>query len=219
MKKLILRDSEWIAFFIVLLSFVVASYFFYFYPGLPVKFASHWNAVGQVNGYISKFWGLFLQPLISAGLFLLFLVIPKIDPLKANIARFREYFDMFVLIILFFLFFLYALTIYWNLGHTFNMVGVLVPALAILFFYTGILIENAKRNWFIGIKTPWTLSSDVVWDKTHKLGGQLFKASGLITLLGIFFQSYAILFVILPAIFTAIYTVIYSYLEYQKINL
>ena len=56
---------------------------------LPEQMASHWNANDQVDGYMPKFWGVFLMPLVTLGLFLLFLVIPQIDPLKANIAQFR----------------------------------------------------------------------------------------------------------------------------------
>ncbi len=92
----------------------------------------------------------------------------------------------------------------------------LIPALGILFYYAGILVENAKRNWFIGIRTPWTLSSEKVWDKTHKIGGKLFKIAGIIALLGILFQKYALFFVLVPIISVAIYTIVYSYFEYQK---
>jgi uncharacterized membrane protein len=94
----------------------------------------------------------------------------------------------------------------------------LSPALAILFYYTGILIENAKRNWFIGIRTPWTMSSDKVWDKTHKIGGKLFKIAGVFTLLAIFFESFAVFFIVVPVISISIYTIVYSYFEYKKEN-
>jgi len=163
-----------------------------------------------------KVWGLFLMPFISVGCFLLFSLIPKVDPLKANISKFRKYYDVFVMADIAFLFYLYLLTIFWNLGLRYNMIQFLLPALGILFYYCGILTENAKRNWFIGIRTPWTLSSEKVWDKTHKIGGKLFKISGVITLLGIFFQSFAIFFVLVPVISVAVYTVIYSYFEYQR---
>jgi uncharacterized membrane protein len=96
------------------------------------------------------------------------------------------------------------------------MITFLSPALAILFYYSGILIENAKMNWFIGIRTPWTLSSDKVWDKTHKIGGKLFKIAGVINLLAIFYQNYTIFFIVVPVIIVSIYTVVYSYFEYQK---
>jgi uncharacterized membrane protein len=85
-----------------------------------------------------------------------------------------------------------------------------------LFYYLGILVENAKQNWFIGIRTPWTLSSEKVWNKTHKIGGKLFKVAGLIAFAGILFQDYAIYFVLVPVILIAVYLVIYSYFEYQK---
>lgn len=183
---------------------------------MPEKIASHWNAQGQVDGYMSKFWGLFSMPFMSVGFFLLFILIPKIDPLKTNISKFRNYYDVFVLLTIVFLLYLYLLTIFWNLGLRFSMIQFLVPAFGILFYYCGILIENAKRNWSIGIRTPWTLSNDKVWDKTHKIGGKLFKIVGVIALLGIFFQSYALFFVLVPVISVAIYTAIYSYFEYQR---
>ncbi len=210
-----MRKSEIIIFGIIILSFAISAYY---YPQMPEKVASHWNAEGQVNGYMSKFWGLFLMPIISVGLLLLFILIPRIDPLKSNIEEFRKHYDGFVVLIMVFLFYLHLLTIFWNSGYTFNMVIFLSPAFAILFYYSGILIENAKRNWFIGIRTPWTLSSEKVWDKTHKLGGKLFKIAGILSLFAIFFESYAVLVIVVPVIMVFIYTVMYSYFEYQKEN-
>jgi uncharacterized membrane protein len=198
---------------IILISFAIG---IYFYHQMPDFMASHWNAKGQVNGYLPKLWGLFLMPFISLFMFLLFLLIPGIDPLKSNIRKFRDYFDGFILLIIAFLFYLYSLTIIWNLGIKFDMVQFLLPSLAIIFYYAGILVENAKRNWFIGIRTPWTMSNDQVWDKTHKIGGKLFKAAGIIALLGIPFPDYAIFFVIIPVLSVAVYTIVYSYLEYQR---
>ncbi len=188
----------------------------YFFPQMPDKMASHWNFRGQVDDYMPKFWGLFLMPIISLAMFLMFLAIPRIDPLKANIDKFRKYFDIFIVLIILFLFYIYLLSIVWNLGFEFNMTRFLAPAFGLLFYYAGILVENAKRNWFIGIKTPWTLSSDKVWDKTHQLGGKLFKISGSIAFLGIIFPSYAVFLVIVPALLFTAYTVLYSYLEYRK---
>jgi len=208
-----MKKSNLIILGIILLSFVIA---IYLYPQMPEKVASHWNARGQVDSYISKFWGLFLMPLILAGLFPLFLLIPKIDPLKENIKKFRKYYDGFILVMVLFFFYIYLLTVLWNLDARFNMTQLLIPAIGLLFYYAGILMENAKRNWFIGIRTPWTLSSDRVWDKTHKIGGKLFKVAGLIALVGFFFLKHAIFFMIVPVILFSVYTIIYSYIEYQK---
>ncbi len=213
MKNIIMRKSGLIIAVMILLSFAIG---IYYYPQMPDRIASHWNAQGQVDGHMSKFPGLFLMPIISAGLLLLFILIPRIDPLKSNIELFRKYFDGFVVLIIVFLFYLNLLTIFWNSGYRFNMITFLSPAFAVLFYYSGILIENAKRNWFIGIRTPWTMSSDRVWDKTHKIGGKLFKIAGIIALGAVFFETAAIFFIIVPVIVVSIYTVVYSYLEYRK---
>ena len=198
---------------IIILSFVIG---IYLYPQMPERMASHWNSAGEVNGNMPRFWGLFLMPIVSAGMLLLFLAIPKIDPLKKNIKKFRKYYDWFILLMIVFLFYIYLLTIFWNLDYRFNMTMMIIPALGILFIYIGFLTENAKRNWFIGIRTPWTLSSERVWNKTHKIGGKLFKISGVIALFGAIAQRYAIWLVLVPVIIAALYPVVYSYFEYQK---
>lgn len=200
---------------IIILSFAIG---IYFYPQMPERMPSHWNAAGQVNGFLPRIWGLFLMPLFSLALLGLFLAIPRIDPLKANIQKFRKYFDRFILLILGFFLYIYILTILWALGYTFQFIYAMVPAFSILFYYAGVLTESAKQNWFIGIRTPWTLSSETVWNKTHKLGGKLFKLAALVGLLGLLFPDYAIWFVLIPVIFVAAYTIVYSYVEFQKVQ-
>ena len=82
----------------------------------------------------------------------------------------------------------------------------------------GVLIEKSKRNWFVGIRTPWTLSSDRVWEKTHKIGGKLFKIAGAIVIIGMFFPDYLTWFILVPILIAAIFPVIYSYFEYRRIT-
>jgi uncharacterized membrane protein len=205
--------SEMFCLGIVILSFAIAVYL---YPMMPDRVASHWNAQGQVDGYTDKFWGLFIMPLVSIALLLLFVAIPRIDPLKENIQKFRKTFDIFVILVLLFLLYLFSLTIIWNFGTKFNMIWALVPAFVGLFYYVGILVENAKRNWFIGIRTPWTIMNENVWNRTHKLGGKLFKISALIAVLGMLFEDYALWFVLVPIIAVSAYLFVYSYFEFQK---
>jgi len=95
------------------------------------------------------------------------------------------------------------------------MTAAMIPAMAILFYYAGILIQNAKRNWFIGIRTPWTLSSEGVWEKTHKLGSKLFKIAAVLILLTLFAPDYFLYSVFLLIAFS-LYLVLYSYLEFRK---
>ena len=112
---------------------------------LPDPMASHWGANDEVNGYMSRFWGVFLMPLITLGMMLLFLVIPSIDPLKANIAQFRDVFNLFITLIVAFMLYVYALSLRWNLGYTdFGMSKAMLPAMGILFFFVGYMLRKAN---------------------------------------------------------------------------
>jgi len=185
---------------------------------LPDQMASHWNINDQVDGYMSKFWGVFLMPLVTLGMLLLFLVIPNIDPLKANIAQFRDVFNLFIVLLVGFMVYIYALTLLWNLGYTnFRLGKAMMPALGVLFIFVGYMLRKAKRNYFIGIRTPWTLSSDKVWDKTHRLGAVLFIISGLLAFIGGFFGGMiAFWMMFVPLIGSTIFLLIYSYVLYQQ---
>jgi uncharacterized membrane protein len=186
------------------------------YPSLPVHMASHWDAQNQVNGYMSRFWGVFMLPIMALGLFLLFLLIPLIDPLKENIAQFRGAFNTFILLLVAFLVYIYLLSLAYNLGYPVNIGQAMMPALGIFIYYAGIMMGKAKRNWFIGIRTPWTLSSETVWAETHRLGALLFKISGVLTILGVFFGDYAFWFIMVPLLGSALFLTVYSYLVYRR---
>jgi len=185
---------------------------------LPDPMASHWNVNDEVDGYMPKFWGVFLMPLVSLGLFLLFLIIPNIDPNKANIAEFRESFNLFIVLFVVFMLYVHGLTLAWSLGYTgFRLSTMLLPAMGLLFIFIGFMLRRAKRNFFIGIRTPWTLSSDTVWEKTHRLGAVLFMASGVLAFIGGFFggmTAFWMLFV--PLIGSTLFLVVYSYVQYQR---
>ena len=185
---------------------------------LPDQMASHWNVNDQVDGYMSKFWGVFLLPLITLAMLALFLVIPAIDPLKANIAKFREVFNLFIVLIVAFMVYVYGLTLAWSLGYTgFKMSGAMLPAIGLLFIFAGFMMRQAKRNFFIGIRTPWTLSSDTVWHKTHQLGAVLFMISGVLAFIGgIFGGMTAFWLMFIPIIGSTIFLLVYSYVLYQR---
>lgn len=200
---------------IITLSFLVAAYT---YSLLPGRVVTHWGLYGEPNGYSSRFAALFFMPLLSVGMSFLFLFLPGLDPLKENIQKFRKYYELFVMLIMGFLFYLYLLSIAWNLGYTFNMIQFLTPAFGILIYCIGILLENTKRNWFVGIRTPWTLSSDTVWKKTHRIGAKLFKISSLFAFVGLFFPSGAFFLFVVPLVLSSLYLFVYSYFEYKRLT-
>jgi len=198
---------------LILVSFVLA---IFFYPIFPSQIATHWGINGQADGYSSKAFGLFFMPILSVVLFFLFISLPKIDPYKKNFDQFKKYFQNFINLIFAFFFYIYLIIIVWNLGINFNMIQVLCPAFAALFYYAGVLMSHAKRNWFVGIRTPWTMANEKVWDKTHKIGGKLFKLTGLISLLSFILPNLSLFFILIPTLFTTIFVFIYSYVEYKK---
>jgi uncharacterized membrane protein len=208
MRKVIL-----ISFGLVLLSYLLS---IYFYPQMPEQMATHWDLRGEADGYMSKLWGLFFTPVVITVLTIIFLAIPRIDPKKENIEKFRKYYDRFIIIFILFMLVVHVQILLWNIGIQISPNALFPVGVGLLFYYIGILMEKAERNWFIGIRTPWTLSSDRVWRKTHRLGGKLFKIAGIVSILGVLSQELAIYFVIIPALFVAGFTIVYSYLEYQK---
>ena len=207
-----LEKSEIVMLIIVVLSFLVG---IFIYDKMPQSMASHWNLRGEVDGYLPKFWGVFILPLLLTGLSVLYILIPRVGPLKENIRAFITYHHLFAIFSLVFLFGVYIQMLLWNVGKEISFFATLPLGLGLLFFFLGVLCENARRNWFIGIRTPWTLKSPAVWRKTNQLGGKLLKLSGLIAFLGIVFSKYAIFFMFVPLTLTAVITIAYSYFAYQ----
>ena len=186
------------------------------YPTVPDHVVSHWNAAGQADGYMSKFWGLLLIPLIMTGFVALLAVLPRIDPHKKNYEKFRDWYEGFILLFVLFFLAIQVQIILWSSGYQVSP-NLTFPLLTgMLFIYLGFLLGHAEQNWFVGIRTPWTLSSKTVWKKTHELGGKLFKIAGVISCAGIVAGEYAFWFILVPVLSVAVYTVVYSYTEYQK---
>jgi len=208
-----MNKKELLPIIIILIMFLIG---FYFYPQFPERMPIHWNAKGEIDGYGSRFSGLFLIPLVSLGIYLLFLVIPKIAVYKKNIKDFSKYFFGFKLVFVLFFFCLYVVTILQTIGYRFSMNYFMFPAIAALFYFIGYILKFAKRNFFIGIRTPWTLSNDEVWNKTHFLGSKMFKIASIVAFFGIFFGKYGIWFIMIPILVGVLFLVGYSYLIYQK---
>jgi uncharacterized membrane protein len=190
----------------------------YYYNSLPKQMPTHWNAQGEINGYSSKNFGAFFLPIIEIVLAAIFVIIPIIEPNKKNVKKFIKQYNMFAIIMIGFFAYLHWLMLLTAQGYDINFIQFFVPAFGILFYFIGIMTKHAKQNYMIGIRTPWTLASEEVWDKTHYLGGNLFKLCGIIAFFGIIFPSIGFLLIIIPIIASAIIMVSYSYFEYTKIK-
>ena len=170
----------------------------------------------DINGYLLKFLVLFLIPLILIGVLLLFVIIPRIDPFKTNIEKFKKHYDRFIILFFIFIFAIYFHIVLWNNETWIRFNIILSIVFGILFYYIGILCENTKKTWVVAIRTPWTLKKEKVWEKTNKTGGKLFRVAGVVALVGVFFQTQALFFIFVPLFLVAVYIVLYSYFEYRK---
>ena len=186
------------------------------YPGLPARIPSHWNIEGEVNRYLPALWGVLIVPLLMIPFTALLFLLPRVDPLRENYRKFRRYYEGFILVFAVYLFIIQLQILLSGPGYPVSPTLLYPIVIGGLFIYLGFLIEHAEQNWFVGIRTPWTLSSERIWKKTHARGGLLFKIAGIIAVAGVLFGRYSLWFVMVPVFAVSVYLVVYSYLEFRR---
>jgi uncharacterized membrane protein len=185
-------------------------------PELPAEVAIHFDASGQPDDYASRTLALVLVPALAAGIALLFAVIPTIDPLGENVAKFQTAYDATAVATVAFLAYVHGLLLAYNAGVEFHLVQALAPAMAGLYYVVGLLLERAEQSWFVGIRNPWTLSDETVWRDTHDRAAPLFKASAGVALLGVLVPDYGIWLATAPVVAVALGATVYSFVAYRR---
>ena len=158
---------------------VVAVASFYFYAHFPEKVPTHWNFSGEVDGWGTRWQGAFIIPIMLLGMYIMFLLLPLLDPKKERYAQFSKTYHVFKNILLIVMGVIYFVASLNGLGYNIPIQYVVPGIIGVLFVVMGNYMSKLKRNWFIGIRTPWTLSSEEVWNKTHRVGGYLFILAGI----------------------------------------
>lgn len=161
------------------------------YASLPAIVASHWNVVGEVDGYVSKNTHVFLFLGLCILLPVLLYFVPRLDPKYANIKKFEDSYLWFVLAFTTFMVILFVYTTMFALGYRFPIVYFIIPAMAMLFYVIGMMLETTKSNYTIGIRVPWTLHSEKNWDMTHRLAATSLKYGSVVLILTVFLGNYA----------------------------
>ena len=177
----------------------------------------HWNAAGACDGYGGRFEGLFLMPIIVAGVVGLFAAIPYIEPRRNHILQSaRAYVAVWMVMLLYFLALHIILTLS-VLGHK-VAIGTFVPFIVgLMFVVIGAFLGKVQSNFLFGIRTPWTLSSELSWKKTHRLGGVLFMVEGVLIAVGaIAFPGTLWVYLLIGSIVVLLVTVtVYSYVVWK----
>lgn len=188
------------------------------YPKLPARIPTHWDMDGQVNGWTGRLWGILLPLLISFGVYFLYLCIPLLDP-KRKISTDQKGYTAFRVGTQVLTFAIFSFVMTNALGIPLSMDRLVPAAVSLLLVVFGIYMGKIQPNYFIGIRTPWTLENSEVWRKTHKLGGPVYIAIGLISLLGSFFgKKIGFLMLIVPVIGGSLFIVFYSWWIYRNLN-
>ncbi len=187
------------------------------YPILPEQVITHWNAAGVPDGYSSKLVSTALMILVQGFIMGIYLIIPRIDPQK-RVNTSKPYFTQLMNLVLGYFMLINLAMIAQNLGYQFNLTAVILPSVGVLLYFIGDIMAKAEPNWFVGVRTPWTLSSEEVWYATHERAGVLFKASGLVSVLGIFFPRYGIWLLLASVTTTGLYILFYSYIKYNELK-
>lgn len=148
------------------------------YGDLPERLPTHWNLAGEADGWSSRLSGAIMLPLAGVVIWALLQLLPRFDPLRQNYEKFRPSYDVAVNVILVFIALAHVFVLGIALGWPIDSTRALPIGIGLVCILVGNVLPRARRNWFFGVRTPWTLSSDRVWERTHRLAGYLFVAVG-----------------------------------------
>jgi uncharacterized membrane protein len=205
---------KWIPLVLIVIAVFVS---IFAYPHLPDRVPTHWNASGEVNGWSSRLWGAWMLPLIMALIWLILRAVPHIDPRKANYAKFQGMYDWLVILVIAFMLAIHVVIILAATGSPIEMHKVMMPSVGIFIAALGFLLPRVHPNWFVGIRTPWTLTSDISWERTHKIAGPLFIALGvLIVASTAIAPTTAIWILVVAAVGITIFLFAYSYQVWKE---
>jgi uncharacterized membrane protein len=187
------------------------------YPRLPERVAVHWDMHGVANGDAPRLGAAVFGPLVMLGLWALMRGLPAVDPRRENYAKMENAYSLMVNATLTLLLVIHLAVLAAALGVGISMAR-LVPALiGALFIVIGYAMPQARPNWFFGIRTPWTLSNDRVWQRTHRVGGHLFVACGLVSLLGVVLpHAIGVALLVIAALVASFGSIAFSYIAWKQ---
>jgi uncharacterized membrane protein len=206
--------SRWFGLVIAAMALIVS---IWAYPQLPPTIATHWNVRGTADGFSGRATAVLIMPLVIIGLTGLFNVLPKLDPRRANYAKFIDTYWLIANAVILFILIGHGMIVATGLGYPVKIDRFMPIGVGLLFIVLGNFLTRVEPNWFIGIRTPWTLSSDTVWRKTHRTGGWLMVVGGFVLAASVFLPHGAFLPLLIAAILiVAVIPVVQSYVLWKR---
>jgi uncharacterized membrane protein len=191
---------------------------------LPEQVPVHWGIKSEVDGWVARdnaFWSLMIMPLVLLGFAGLAMVLPWLSPVKFKVESFRATYDYIMGLLGLMFFYLGGVILAAQLGYISDLPRWLVGGIMVVFALLGNVLGKVKRNFWLGVRTPWTLASDVVWERTHRLAAWLFVAGSLaglaLILIGVG-GPYNALVAFAPFLVAALAPVFYSLVLYKRLE-
>lgn len=211
-----MKKEKIINLIILFLLIAVVGSSFYFYSVLPDKVITHWNFAGEADGWSSKNFYVIFFPALIIFMWLLFKFLPKIDPRAKGYHDFKSAYLAMQLIFMVFFSLVYLISTLVNLNYDISISWMIMTLIGLMFMALGLCMPQLKPNWFVGIKTPWTLSNDYVWQKTHQFGGIMFFIAGLIFIIMPYWPESWYFYMFILSMFLILSTIVYSYYIFHK---
>lgn len=178
----------------------------------------HWNIKGEVDRYGSKFEGLYMIPGLTAVMIILFALIPLIEPRRRHLQLSMKAYRIMITAIIVFMGCIHGLVLWSSAGKMLDIGRLVVLGIGVLFILLGNYLGKVRSNFFVGVRTPWTLSSELSWTKTHRLTGWLFFVFGLVLLVNAAFWHPKLAFIIMicGVVICSLGSMVYSYFVWRK---
>jgi len=206
--------SRWFGLVIAALAIAVS---IWAYPQLPPTVATHWNLSGTPDGFSSRLMAVAIIPIVLLLMTGLFQILPKLDPRAQNYAKFFGTYWLIANTVIAFMLIAHAMIVASGLGYSLKIDRLMPVGVGLLFIVLGNYLARVEPNWFVGIRTPWTLSSDTVWRKTHRTGGWLMVLSGFLVVACAFLPHGAFIPVLVSVIFiAAVIPIVQSYVLWKR---
>jgi uncharacterized membrane protein len=187
------------------------------YPQLPPTVATHWNLRGTADGFSSRAMAVAVMPAVIVLITGLFQVLPRLDPRGANYAKFIGTYWLIANAVILFILIGHGMIIATGLGYSVKIDRLMPIGVGVLFIVLGNYFTRVEPNWFVGIRTPWTLSSDTVWRKTHRTGGWLMVIGGLVIAACAFLPHGAFLPLLIAAVLImSVIPIVQSYILWKR---
>ena len=189
----------------------------YLYPNLPDQIPTHWNIKGEVDDYTAKPWGVVIMPVATMVVFVVMRLIPVISPKGFRTDKFTDVVNVFTVVMVGFMSGVAILVLLEANGQDVQINEMIFAGIGLMFIVLGNYMGKVRKNFFIGIRTPWTLASDEVWSRTHRLGGKVFVLIGIFIMLNSVVR-FPVQWLIASIVIVALVPVIYSYVIYRRIE-